>query len=693
MLMLSSWILFSLVTAFSVSISAQQFFYGGFKGANTNNSISLSGVARVNEQGVLKLTTEEHRVVGRVFHSEPLPFKAADGSVHSFSSSIVFAFVPEYPKLGGHGMAFAISPTRDLSRGLPTQYFGLFNDANDGNFSNHIFAVEFDTCTDMDVGDIDSNHVGIDINGVRSNYSVTAAYYIEEEGEGEGEGEGEDRRTMGKNKHSSVFAKRNLSLGSGSRIQSWIDYDSSEHLLNVTLSPSSEKPRIPLLSYRLDLSPILEEEMYVGLSCSTGLIASSHYVFGWSFRMNGEAQSFHLSSLPSLPRPAKTKHGTPPLMIILVSVLSTVFSICTIASAIIVVMKIRNKASSDDVMEPWELEPGLHRYSYQELKRATKGFRDKELLGHGGFGRVYRGVLLDSKNTQVAVKRISPDSKQGLLEFVSEIDSIGRLSHRNLVKLLGWCRHRDDLILVYDYMPNGSLDKFLFDESQPTVLSWEQRFRVLKGVASALLYLHEGYQQVVIHRDVKASNVMLDADLTGRLGDFGLARLNQRGAVPTTTRVVGTLGYLAPELPRTGKATPATDVYAFGALLLEVACGRRPVDHGAAQPGDVLLVDWVWDRWREGRAVEAVDPRLMGRYDAVEAVTVLKLGVMCSSCAVAARPSMREVVRHLEGEAALPEELRPPAEYAGVGGNGEKEAFVGALASLWPFSSTSSPRP
>jgi len=236
-----------------------------------------------------------------------------------------------------------------------------------------------------------------------------------------------------------------------------------------------------------------------------------------------------------------------------------------------VIRRIKNA----DVIEAWELDIGPHRFSYKELKQATRGFRDKQLLGFGGFGRVYKGTLPNCK-THVAVKRISHESKQGLREFVSEIASIGRLRHRNLVQLLGWCRRRGDLLLVYDYMPNGSLDKYIFEEPR-MILSWEQRFKIIKGVAYGLLYLHEEWEQTVIHRDIKAGNVLLDSELNGRLGDFGLAKLYERGSNPSTTRVVGTLGYLAPELTRTGKPTANSDVFAFGALMLEVVCGRRPV--------------------------------------------------------------------------------------------------------------------
>ncbi|XP_039059061.1 L-type lectin-domain containing receptor kinase S.4-like [Hibiscus syriacus] len=176
------------------------------------------------------------------------------------------------------------------------------------------------------------------------------------------------------------------------------------------------------------------------------------------------------------------------------------------------------------------------------------------------------------------------------LKLLSKISSIGRLRHRNLVQLLGWCWRRGDLLLVYDFMANGSLGKFLFDDPI-TILNWDQRFRIIKGVASGLLYLHEGYEQIVIHRDVKASNVLLDDELNARLGDFSLAILYGHGSNPGTSRIVGTMGYIAPDLPKTGKATTSSDVYAFGALLLEVACGRRPIDlNGQYYEGEMMMV-------------------------------------------------------------------------------------------------------
>ncbi|KAK8563757.1 hypothetical protein V6N13_006010 [Hibiscus sabdariffa] len=201
-------------------------------------------------------------------------------------------------------------------------------------------------------------------------------------------------------------------------------------------------------------------------------------------------------------------------------------------------------------------------------------------------------------------------------------------------------------------MPNGSLDKYLYNQPSPT-LNWKQRFKVIQGVASGLFYLHQGWEQVVIHRDIKASNILLDDKLNGRLGDFGLARLYDHETEPQTTRVVGTLGYLAPEQTRTGKATPSTDVFAFGAFLLEVACGRRPISH--SQTGVIILVDWVYSCWSKGDILEAKDPNLGSDYVAEEVELVLKLGLICSHSDPKARPTMRHVIQIVEGDMPFPE--------------------------------------
>ncbi|XP_022143733.1 L-type lectin-domain containing receptor kinase S.4-like [Momordica charantia] len=644
---------FSSLVFLSVQTLSQhhdEFYYLGFNGAT---NIILKEFAEIENNGMLRLTNHSESITGQAFYSSPFQFKnssAGGGTAFSFSTCFAFCINAENENFSGHGLTFAVVPSKDI-RGSPQMFLGLFNESsNNGNSSNHVFAVEFDTNKDSATKDTDANHVGIDINSLISKESATAQY-LDEKGE-----------------------LKDLKLISGVAVKVWIDYDSTQNILNVTISPFSSKPRRPLLSYGVDLSSIFDEEMYIGFSASTGRLASSQSILGWSFAINGQARDLDLSLLPSPPAPVKKKTEARIGVPVYVSVSVSVFVISVFAIAIFL---FRNYKKSEGI-EAWELQIGPHRYPYRELEKATRRFSERELLGQGGFGKVYRGILPISK-TDVAVKRISHDSKQGLREFVTEISTIGMLRHRNLVQLLGWCRRRQDLLLVYEFMANGSLDKYLFDDPKST-LNWEQRFRVLKGVASALLYLHEGYERVVIHRDVKASNVLLDGELKGRLGDFGLARVYEHGSDPDTTRVVGTLGYVAPELPRTGKATTSSDVYAFGAVMLEVACGRRPVEVKAL-PEEMTLVDWVWEKFREGRVLDAVDPKLQGDYDEIEAAMVLKLGVMCSNNEPKQRPSMRQVVRCLDGEIGVTDEWKAP------GGGGINRCAAGDF--LISFTSTS----
>ncbi|RLM85063.1 hypothetical protein C2845_PM04G07330 [Panicum miliaceum] len=264
----------------------------------------------------------------------------------------------------------------------------------------------------------------------------------------------------------------------------------------------------------------------------------------------------------------------------------------------------------------------------------------------GGFGQIYKGVLPASK-TEVAVKRVSHGSRQGMREFIAEVVSIGRLRHRNIIQLLGYCRRKKELILVYEYMPNGSLEKYLYTSDDSPSVGWDERFQIIKGLESGLLYLHEHWEQVVIHRDIKASNVLLNGDMNGRLGDFGLARLYNHGTEPQTTRMAGTFGYIAPELARTGKSSPLTDVFAFGVLLLEITCGRRPIE-GRAQDTPFILVDWVTEHWHTGSLMEAMDRRLQSDYNTDEVCLALKLGLWCSHPLPNARPSMQQVMLYLE---------------------------------------------
>eukprot|EP00268_Persea_americana_P012176 TRINITY_DN15110_c0_g1_i1.p1 TRINITY_DN15110_c0_g1~~TRINITY_DN15110_c0_g1_i1.p1 ORF type:complete len:434 (-),score=78.57 TRINITY_DN15110_c0_g1_i1:543-1844(-) len=383
--------------------------------------------------------------------------------------------------------------------------------------------------------------------------------------------------------------------------------------------------------------------------------AAQARILGWSFQMNGKAQQLDLSQVPSLPRQEQSRGN-----LVMKIGLSLAAVVVFVVTSILITMYILRNKKRVEIQEDWEEEYCLHRFSYKDLSIATKGFSERELLGAGGFGNVYRGVLPTS-NIQVAVKRVSHESKQGIREFIAEIASIGRLRHRNLVRLLGYCRWKGELLLIYDFMSNGSLDKFLFGSEKP-VLHWDQRYKILRDVASGLLYLHEEWEQVILHRDVKTSNILLDADFNGRLGDFGLSRLYDHGTNPHTSHVVGTLGYLAHELTRTGKATTSADVFSFGVVLLEAACGRYPID--LHESLEVNLVDWVTEFWKRGAILEARDPNLGDDYVVKELELVLKLGLLCSHLVPATRPTMRQVVQYLDGDAVLPE---LPLDIAAIG--------------------------
>ncbi|XP_048324623.2 L-type lectin-domain containing receptor kinase IV.2-like [Ziziphus jujuba] len=617
----------SIILNFSLAQDENQFIFNGFHGSNL---LQLDGVAKIHSNGLLQLTNTSKQQMGHAFYKIPISFNSSNSSASitfpSFSINFVFAIVPELPNLSGGGMAFTISPSMGFNQAVASQYLGLFNISNNGINANHVLAIELDTIQNPEFKDIDDNHVGIDVNGLSSLESAPATYFSSEEGK-----------------------NIRLKLINGVPMQLWIDYDAPHKKLNVTLAPAtSKKPKQPLLSTAIDLSQVLLENMYVGFSASTGPTASEHYVLGWSFNRSGQAQDLEISKLPKLPRQRKRSELQSKMIVILPLAATVVVVLIMVIAAFCFIRRKKYK----EVREDWEKEYGPIRFSYKNLYKATNGFKEVELLGAGGFGKVYRGKLPNS-HVEIAVKRVSHDSKQGMRQFVAEISSMGRVRHRNLVQLLGYCRRRGELLLVYDYMPNGSLDKFLFSNEKPN-LNWSQRFRILRGVASALLYLHEEWEQVILHRDIKASNVLLDADLNGRLGDFGLARLYDHGTNPQTTHVVGTLGYLAPELTKTGKATTSTDVFAFGAFLLEVACGRRPIDL-KGQPEELILVDWVMELWRRGAILDASDPKLEGDFLAEEMELVLKLGLLCSHSMPEMRPNMRQVVQYLDGYDSFPE--------------------------------------
>ncbi|XP_062202235.1 L-type lectin-domain containing receptor kinase IX.1-like [Phragmites australis] len=304
-----------------------------------------------------------------------------------------------------------------------------------------------------------------------------------------------------------------------------------------------------------------------------------------------------------------------------------------------------------EMEDEFEKGTGPKRFRYGELAVATGNFADDRKLGEGGFGSVYRGFLKEM-NLHVAIKRVSKGSKQGKKEYASEVRIISRLRHRNLVQLIGWCHGGGELLLVYELMPNGSLDTHLYSASNDA-LPWPLRHEIVLGLGSALLYLHQEWEQCVVHRDIKPSNVMLDASFNAKLGDFGLARLVDHGRGSHTTVLAGTMGYMDPECMITGRANAESDVYSFGVVLLEIACGRRPLV--AHQGEDVIhLMQWVWESYGRGTILGAADARLKGEFDVREMETVMVVGLWCAHPDRSLRPSIRQAVGVLRLEAPLP---------------------------------------
>ncbi|EAY83835.1 hypothetical protein OsI_39052 [Oryza sativa Indica Group] len=311
----------------------------------------------------------------------------------------------------------------------------------------------------------------------------------------------------------------------------------------------------------------------------------------------------------------------------------------------------------DDEADDFEKGTGPKRFRYGELAIATDDFSDEHKLGEGGFGSVYRGFLKEL-NLDVAIKRVSKSSKQGRKEYASEVRIISRLRHRNLVQLIGWCHGGGELLLVYELMPNASLDTHLYS-ANAGVLPWPLRHEIVLGIGSALLYLHEEWEQCVVHRDIKPSNIMLDAAFNAKLGDFGLARLVDHGRGSHTTVLAGTMGYMDPECMITGRANAESDVYSFGVVLLEIACGRRPImaDHHHQSEVDedrIHIAQWVWNLYGSGRILDAADRRLTGEFDGGEMEAVMVVGLWCAHPDRSLRPTIRQAIGVLRGEAPPP---------------------------------------
>ncbi|KAH9673959.1 putative L-type lectin-domain containing receptor kinase S.5 [Citrus sinensis] len=499
----------------------------------------------------------------------------------------------------GEGLAFVIAGNKDLPENSEGQWLGIVNGITNGTNQSQIVAIEFDTKKSYEQ-DINDNHVGLDVNSV---YSIRQV----------------------------PLTRVNLANGTDIKVQ--VRYDGQ----NITVFVANMET--PLLSEPIDLSEYLPEKVFVGFSASTGDDTQLNCVKSWAFDgsdIGGDSKAFRVLIAVLVPA---------------VVLLAGVAFYCW--------RRYRARELDDDIeglINGTNLAP--KKFRLKELKKATGNFNPKNKLGKGGFGTVYKGIW---RNKEIAVKRVSETSRQGKQEFIAEVTTIGSLRHRNLVKLIGWCYERHDFLLVYEYMPNGSLDKFIFyDETNSgpgeVTLNWEKRLSVIHGTSQALDYLHNGSEKRVLHRDIKSSNIMLDSEFNARLGDFGLARTIQENLKThhSTKEIAGTPGYMAPESFLVGRATIETDIYAFGVLILEVACGRKPGNQSEQNSYNNSIVHWLWELRRKGRILDAADSRLGGEFSEKEMECVLILGLACCHPNPHLRPSMKTVLQVLSGEANPP---------------------------------------
>uniref|UniRef100_J3N2X9 non-specific serine/threonine protein kinase n=1 Tax=Oryza brachyantha TaxID=4533 RepID=J3N2X9_ORYBR len=331
-----------------------QFMYEGFAGA----WLDLDGMAVVEPDGKLMLTNVTSQMKGHAFHPAPLRFHApANGTaaVRSFSTAFVFAIAADYVTVSGNGLAFFVAPSKNLSTASPSQFLGLFNSENNGNASNRIFAVELDTILNPEFRDINSNHVGVDVNGLVSVASKPAGYYADDD----------------------AGAFKNLTLFSGDAMQVWVDYDGGAMVINVTLAPVEvPKPSKPLISVAVDLSPVVNGTAYVGLSSSTGPFHTRHYVLGWSFAMDGPAPPLNYANLPKLPRVSAKRRSK--VLDVLAPVATPLLALAVVAGVSFLVWR---RIRYAELREDWEVEFGPHRFAYKDLFGDIAAAADARLCG------------------------------------------------------------------------------------------------------------------------------------------------------------------------------------------------------------------------------------------------------------------------------------------------------------------------
>ncbi|WVZ64638.1 hypothetical protein U9M48_014132 [Paspalum notatum var. saurae] len=630
--------------------------------------------------------------VGRLRYTQPMPlWDGTTGEVASFTTSFTFRIKPAdkdspEPELSADGMAFFLArhPSVEAPAGSNGGNLGLFNGSTNMNATgdDRVVAVEFDTYQNDDYGDKDGNHVGIDVNSIASANSTSP----------------------------------DTPLKSGDTFAAVVAYDNVTQTLSATLWMNATA------SYRVeatvDMRKSLPEMVTVGFSAATGRNVEVHRLLSWSFN-SSLASTEDVVTSPAGPAPAPPVPKKQPTARSTIAVsAATAFVVVCALTGFLLRRKLRLWKKPEESSSAGELDDDEHdgeeadqfergvvgprRYHYSQLAAATSNFSEEMKLGRGGFGHVYQGCLkIDGRDRHVAIKKFSETSVQGRKEFEAEVKIISRLRHRNLVQLIGWCDSCKGLLIVYELVHEGSLDRHIYNSAR--FLTWPQRYRIIVGLGSALRYLHAEWEQCVVHGDIKPSNIMLDSSLDAKLGDFGLARLVDHGVRPATTKVVlGTAGYIDPELVNTRRPSAESDIYSFGIVLLELVTGRRPVEEPDDSDELFVLVRWVWRLYSKNAITEAVDERLLRQGDGEAEVEVeerrrqmeraLVVGLWCAHPEPSDRPSMAHAMNVLQSADVKLPVMRPlyrAEPFLAMGGDSFSDLLI-RLTSTGSDTSTSS---
>ncbi|XP_016648143.1 PREDICTED: putative receptor-like protein kinase At4g00960 [Prunus mume] len=365
--------------------------------------------------------------------------------------------------------------------------------------------------------------------------------------------------------------------------------------------------------------------------------------------------------VPPAPAPeeAKKKSNTKQTVIIIVVVLVVFVTIVSSICFFFRVRKRRVKLEQDENSEDVSLVESLQ-YDFETIRSATDDFSDANKLGQGGFGAVYKGELANGR--YIAVKRLSKNSAQGDREFKTEVTLVAQLQHRNLVRLLGFCLKKGERILIYEYVPNTSLNHFIFDPTGHAHLDWETRYKIIGGIARGLLYLHEDSRLRIIHRDLKPSNILLDEDMNPKIADFGMARLFMMDQTQGDTKtIVGTYGYMAPEYVIYGRFSVKSDVFSFGVLVLEILSGKR-ISSFRNRENEEDLLSYAWRNWRNDTVANITDPKLTTGLG-IEMMRCIHIALLCVQENVASSPSLASVVSMLNSHSVTLSLPSRPAYY------------------------------